>query len=62
MAFNAQYHASMARQQLIQLGKVNCETMRMGDRTRQGEQGPTLISSWAHMSPLNQNQALFVYN
>lgn len=62
MAFNAMRHASMMRQQTMELMKANCETPRVGDRTRQGEQGSNIISCCAHMQPPSTTQAQFLYD
>ena len=59
--FRANIHASMAVQTSIDLRVPNCETMRRGDRTRAGQQAPDMISSHAHMTPLSQEAAEFLF-
>ena len=59
--FRANIHASMAVQVSIDLRVPNCETMRRGDRTRAGQQAPDMISSYAHMTPLSQAAAEYLF-
>ena len=62
MAFRSETHCTEQIQEAVGLRVVSVELPRQGDKSRVGQRGPTINSSWNHMEPLPEDAALIIWN